>query len=509
MAIITKSSVVGFKKETTSSELIDLAAGAEFVPMRAGASITSSVETLDSDELLNSLGKTKSFITKETPTASFPKYLKHSGVEGTEPEYGILIESALGNKDIQGTERDTVAGSTAGTSAAAATIEVDAGEGAEYLTGKAVLIKDSTNGYSIRNVKSVATDTLTLNYNLANAPASGVNLGQVVQYYPAKSGHPSYSMHLYQSSTSSAYHQAMAGCRTTSMGLTFPANGFAEMNFEIAGTDYYYNPLRTTASDSYIDFSDTTPTTFAIQADIGVWKTPHELARHLELKMNGVGSVDTFTVSFDDSTGQFTFASDGTTFQLLWNTGANTANTIGDLIGFSVAADDTGALTYTADSALSYDPAYTPSYDNSDNLVIRGAELVIGDFDQYTCKKATQASFTIGTPKTDVDDLCDANGVSESITLDREATFSATLILEQHEADLFDKFINNTTTQLMFNCGTKSGGNWVAGKCFNIYFANASVTAHVVADNNGYQVVNLEAKALVTSSSEEVFINFV
>ena len=32
----------------------------------------------------------------------------------------------------------------------------------------------------------------------------------------------------------------------------------------------------------------------------------------------------------------------GSTFSLLWNTGTNAANTIGDLIGFSVAGNDTG-----------------------------------------------------------------------------------------------------------------------------------------------------------------------
>lgn len=508
MALITKSSVVAFKKETTVSELINPASGAEFVPMRSGGSITAAVETIGSDEMINSLGASKEFVVKEVPTASFPKYLKHSGVEGQEPEYGVLIESALGSKDIQGTERNTVGGSTAGTAAARATLVVDSGEGAEYLTGKAVMIKDATNGYSIRNVKSVATDTLSLNFNLSNAPASGINLGKAVQYYPAKSGHPSYSMHVYQASVASAYHQAIAGCRTTAMNLSFPANNYAEINFDIAGTDFYLNPMVVASTDSYLDFSDTAPTTYAIQLDLKSYKTPHELARAIEAKMNGVGSVDSYTVTFDNTTGKFTFTSDGTTFQLLWNSGANTANTVGDLLGFTVAADDTGALTYTSDNAISYDPAYTPSYDNSDNLVIKGSELVIGSFNEFSCRSATQASFSIGTPKVDINDLCDENGVSESVTLDRTATFSTTLILAKHEAGLFDKFINNTTTELMFNCGVKSGGNWVAGKCFNIYFPNASLTSHVIADNEGYQVINLEATAFVTSSSEEVFLNF-
>lgn len=507
MALLTKSNVVAFKKETTSSELIDPSAGADFVPMRAGGAVTAAVENVVSDELINSLGRAKSFITKEVPTASFPKYLKHSGVEGQSPEYGILIESAMGSVDIQATERDVVS-ATAGDSTTAATITVDTGEGVEYLPGKAVLIKDGVNGYRIRNVKSVSGDVLTLNYNVSGAASAGVNLGRAVQYSPVVGGQPSYSMHVYQASVDSAYHQAMEGCRTTAMNINVPANGFAEMNFEIAGTGYYLNPINITASDIYLDFSDTTPTTFAAQVTPQQYKSPQELAKALETSMNSLGSVDNYTVTFDNTTGQYTFTSDGTTFQLLWNTGANTANTIGDKIGFNVASDDTGATSYTADNALTYDPPFTPAYDDSDNLVIKGAELVIGDFDEWTCRTATQASFSISTPKVDVPSICKANGIEESISLEREATLSATLILNKHDVGYFDRFINNESTSVMFNCGTKSGGSWVAGKCFNIYLTNASITSNVIADNEGYQVINLEASAHVTTGEEEVYINF-
>ena len=57
----------------------------------------------------------------------------------------------------------------------------------------------------------------------------------------------------------------------------------------------------------------------------------------------------TFTVTFSTTTLKFTIAADGE-FSLLWNTGANKLVDISTMCGFSDAADDTGAATYTADT---------------------------------------------------------------------------------------------------------------------------------------------------------------
>ena len=87
------------------------------------------------------------------------------------------------------------------------------------------------------------------------------------------------------------------------------------------------------------------------------------------------------TCTFDKSTGKFTIATDGALLSLLWNTGANTANKL-DAIGFDTVADDTGALTYTADNAITYGPAVTPSYDDSDPRVVKDSMMLLGDFDE-------------------------------------------------------------------------------------------------------------------------------
>lgn len=503
---ITRTNVIAIKEETTEGTLIDPAGASEFIAINEGSNIESVTETLDSVELNADIGASKSFVSKESPVGTIEKYIKHSGTEGTAPEWGPLIKASLGTETI-GTERDTVAGSTAGTSAARATLVVDTGEGSEFETGRAVLIKDSTNNYSIRNVRSVSTDTLTLNYNLSAAPASGVNLGQSVHYSPAVTGIPTLSVHHYQNTTGSFFYQAMAGARTTTLDMAFPAADFATVTATLGGIAFYWLPIRiTSGSNDALDFNDGGGEENAT-ITAKVYNNPHELAREIQTKMDAL-TGDTITVTYSNTDGKFTIATSGGTLSLLWNTGTNTATTIGAAIGFATAADDTGATTYTSDNAQSFNPGFTPTFDGTDNLVMKNQELLLGSFDRITCIKTNTVSFTIDTPKTDVNDLCAATGVDSSAILSREVTFAATIILQQYEAEWFDKFINNTTTEMMLNIGTKTAGNWDAGKAVNFYSPQMSFTGHVVSETDGYHTIDLEGRAFVSSSQKDFHINF-
>lgn len=512
MAELTKSNVMAFKKEVTEGTLVDITTGGSFVPLRDGFSFSGVVETIDSDELIaGDIGASKSFVTKEAPTASFPKYLKHSGVEGTAPEYSVLLESAMGEQVINATEYSVTAGSVAGTSSVRASLEMISDEEDNFVVGQGLLIKDGSNNYSIRNVQNVDSvgGQLDLNYNIAAAPASGVSLGKAIAF-KGGTNHPTFSAHHYQAASGSAFHQAMAGCRVSSMSMSFPALGFAESTFEIGGINFFLNPVRVEAGvNDDIDFTDDVGTVVAT-LEAKVYQTPISLAEEVASKMTAASvasGADTISCSFSSTTGKFTIASTGAVLSLLWLTGANTATSAKTLLGFD-NIDETGALTYDSDSAQTYSPVVTPSFDDNDNLVVKGNELLIGSFDKTVCVKATEANFSIDTPKTDVPDLCTDSGTDSSIILERTATFTANLILQEHEVQNFNDMINNITTQLVFNVGPKSAGNWVAGKCMNMWFANASITATPIQDQDGYQIVALEAKAFVGSSSSDVYINF-
>jgi len=74
------------------------------------------------------------------------------------------------------------------------------------------------------------------------------------------------------------------------------------------------------------------------------------LATEVETQLNAEGAL-TYTVTYDDTTGLFTIAASGN-FTLRWNTGTNKAVDASGILGFSDAADDTGADTYTSDTAV-------------------------------------------------------------------------------------------------------------------------------------------------------------
>jgi len=506
MAELTRSQVLAFKKETTEGTLEALTAGTEFVPSREGTSITNALDSVDTDELVaGDIGASAPVVVGSTPSLSWPFYVRHSGVEGQAPNWGVTIESSLGDVDTNGTEHDTIAASTT------SVIKLDVGEGASHPVGSALLIKDGTNGYEIRNVDSVSTDDLTMNFNIANAPASGVNTGKHVLYRPVGTGHPTYSAYRYQAASSSAFKEAVSGVRTTSLGMEFPAKDLITGTVEGEGLKYYWNQVVIDATNNKIDITDDGGV-IAVTLESKVYATQLEFAAEVATKCTAasVGSGDdVISCVYDSSTGRYTLSSSGSTFELLWLSGANNATGAYAELGFD-KVDETGATTYTSDSAATYDPDFTPDFDDADVIVARNAELLLGDNDEITCRKASNISLTIDTPKTDVNSICAVTGRAATLTLERTVTLSATLILEEHEAEIFDRAINNTTTKFMFNFGEKdSSGNWEAGKCINVYMQSAKINATPVQDQDGYAIIALEATGFVTSSTKDVYINFI
>ena len=507
MAVKMRSAVLAIKEETTEGKLELPTASTDFTALRQGFGVESSVETVESDELVNDIGASAGFVTRESPTATINKYFKHSGIEGTPPDYALLLRSSMGTQYINGTEYDTVAGSTAGDSASRAAIVVDTGEGTNFRSGQAILLKDGANGYRIRNVEDVSGDSLSLNYNVPNAPDAGVGLGKAVHYAPGADGHTTYSVHLYQSSQASKFYQAVTGCRTTSTAISFPVNALAEINFSVEGIEYFLNPVVVTATNNKIDFNEGGTSKVAVLAP-GTYKSPLEFAKYVEGVLDAAADAN-ILIGYDSKTGRFTVSGDGATLELEWSSGTNTAETAGALLGFDTSADSTGATTYTGTAARSLSPDVAPTYDDNDPTVVKNNELVIGGFDRFECRSSNNVSLTIATPKTDVEDICARSGVSGSVVLNREVTLSATLIFKEHEVGLFDDFIANKTTSIMFNHGPKSGGNWVSGRCVNVYMPNAKLTSHTISESDGIAVLDVEAKGFVSADRKDLHVNFI
>jgi hypothetical protein len=500
--IQTRNSVLAVKVESTEGVPVVPTGASDFIAIQDDFDMSQEFESLENAELKASIGMAKPISGLETGSVSFSHYMRHSGVEGTAPNYSNLLKSLFGNQVAASTEYDTIAGSTT------ILVKVNTGEGVNFQRGQALLIKDATNGYSIRPVHSVSGDNLTLGFALAVAPGTGVNLGKAVTFLPTNSGHQTLTLFYYAGNGGAL--KAVSGVRITEASIEISAGELINASYSGEGIKNYFNPINILSTDQYLDFTDDDGT-YAVTVTAQLWQDPHQLAEALTSAMNASGTTETHSVTYSDSTGKFTIANTtGALLSLLWSTGTNTANTIGDKIGFTVSADDTGALTYTSDSAISFAAPYTPSYDTADALVAKSNLCMVGDSDDYACFAAQDVSVTIGNEKTDIMSICSSSGRAGSLVSAREVTINITAYLNQYDADKFKRMRTNADTRFAYIFGQKSGDNWVAGKCGCIYAPTCVVTSLETPDADGLVGLEMELKGYVDSSGNgEIYISLV
>jgi hypothetical protein len=239
-----------------------------------------------------------------------------------------------------------------------------------------------------------------------------------------------------------------------------------------------------------------------------VYNNPLELVNALNAAFASA-TTETITVSYSNETGKFNIAtSTSSLLSLLWDSGANTANTIGATLGFDVSADDTAALSYESDDAQDYSSAIAPTYDSADPIVVKAVEFYIGDDNNMMCRCATSATIQITKETEDVDCICEETGTKGKIATQRTVTVTAEIILDKHDVSLFKAMKDSDSLKVMLNLGEKTGGNYLAGKCFNFYLPNAGVTEFVPQGEN-FVVANVTVKGFTDGTNKECFINFV
>lgn len=504
MALSNKSSVLAIMTETTEGTPVIPSGATDYTAMQDAFSIDPAFEQLQNNELRNSIGSPQPILGLENPQMSMSHYLRHSGTEGTAPDYNLLLKAVFGSEAVEGTQRVLTSGSST------TVLNGASGVGAYFERGKAVLIKDGTNGYSIRPVHSVSTDALTLGFMVSNAPATGVGLGKAVFYKPAESGHPTLSLWCYRSSGSSngGAIELIAGARVSQMSISAEAGQFINAAFTMQGTGYYYNPIDITSSTEVLDFLDDSDTR-AASVSVKTYKDPHELADAIASSMNSLGSANTFTCTYSNSTGKFTITSNGSTLTLKWNTGTNTASSIASKIGFSTAADSSSALTYTSATAQNWASPYTPTLDSASPNVAKDNEVFLGDATDNVQFTASKIQIDMNDDRFQIKDVTAVSGVSGSLITKRTTTVKLTALVVQHDAEKFRRMRNNTNVRFMYNFGVKSGNNWVAGKCGCFYIPTAVITDMNLVDDNGLLTLELELQAYVDSSSNgEVYLTF-
>jgi hypothetical protein len=507
-ATATRKSVQAIVEETTAGTPVDPSSGTQVIPLQEGFEMTPSFETQDNVELSPSVDTKAPIIGLETPESTIGHYFRHSGTEATAPNYDILLKATLGTKVAAPAQRSTTTGSTSGDINTRAVVKLGAG-GSDFQRGSAVLCKDSANGYFIRNAYSVSGNDLTLQFNLTQAaPGSGVGVGRPI-LYKTSDELPSLTHWIYLANGTAA--QAMTGARVASATINATVGEPLNMEFTLAGTKAYFDPVRIDSNDRYLDFNlGAGELSAAVNAKL--YTTPHELAEALEEAMENTGASGTFIVDYKDygnASGKFYVAHSGGVLNLLWNTGTNTANTIGDALGFTVSADDSGASGYFSDTAQSWAAPFSSTADSNVNpLIVKNNEVLFGTFERTVCTEVQEMSMTIENELQDVRDICSESGVGEKLLGARTVTVEMTMTLKKHDAKAFEQFRLGDTVSFAYNGGIKTGGNWVAGRCVNFCLMEGRITEFVPGDADDVVVLSVTIQGVANASGEGiVFIN--
>lgn len=498
MVLQTRKSVFAVVTESAENTPVAPSAATQFIAVQEGFSLAPGFSVLTNAEMKPTIGRSKDIKGLETPTFSMSHYMRSSGVEGTEAGFAPLLKCALGASSTTNTEYNTVSSSTT------TVVNVDTGEGASYEAGEALLIKN-TNGdaHEIRNIASIATDALTLAQALDNAPATGVNLGKAQLYKGVTdNSHPSLSMWAYIANGGAT--ELMAGSKVSSLSISATAGEFVNASFSIDGSSFYYNPLEVTSSNEKIDFNEGAAEITAT-LPIRWYKDPYELAEAVEDAMNLVATA-TITVTYDDSTRKFTIASDGGTFQLTWAGGTNTASSAKTLLGFT-SADDTGAVSYASDTALTFAASYTPNYDEAEPLVAKGNEVLFGTSTEVSCFDAKSVTFNLANTLADIPELCSESGSAGKIVGERVVSVDIVAYLSTGQAEEFKRYRKSDELIFTWNFGEKTAGNWVAGKTVNVHCPKVVINSFELADDGGVVVMNMSLMAFSDEGEAEVFVN--
>lgn len=500
MSLKNRKSVLALVEQIDSKPIAPTNSN-QYLALQQGFSFSPEFAELENAELKNSIGRAKTIMGVESPTFSNSHYLRASGVEGQAPNFGLLLKSLLGSQIVNAVEYDTVAGTTD------SSIQLGLGEAANFVKGQALLVKDTVNGYSIRNVLELdlALDTIELSQPVANAITDGTLLGKAITYQAESEGHPSLSIWGYRANGGAV--ELISDAKVSELGVEIAAGELINGSYTLAGIEYFFNPIEIVAGQTFVDIEIEGAVTISVSLKEGFYKDPHDLAESLTQLLQAGGASD-LVVTYDDE-GKFVFSKDAGSLDLLLDTGVNAANSAWNALGFiDLSADLTGALEYTSEVELEYEAPQSPQFDDAEPLVAKHNEVIIGDKDVSACFGARSLNLTVTNEVARQPNLCAPTGFKGQENTSRLVTIAVMATLQKHEAKFFRKFRKNENVQFTFNAGQRAGGQWKAGSCVNVFSPSMTISQWSLTDEDDIVVLEMQLTAYVKKNDKEFFINF-
>ena len=228
---IKNNTKIAIMEEVTEGTFVVPASGSNFIQAIAdGVSMDPSKELLERDLLGAGLSKETPRTGLWSVSGTISVEAKANGVEGEAPEYGLLLESGLGNKRsaVTKTSSDTDGGTYSDTVICFDLVDVDV-----YNVGDTLLIKRAGE-FHRSPIKSIAGNEVTLLVaDPAGAFVDGLEVGALTTYLPADEDHKAVSISKY---IEDAVLESAVGCKVKSIAFSgFETGAMAKFDFGFEG----------------------------------------------------------------------------------------------------------------------------------------------------------------------------------------------------------------------------------------------------------------------------------
>lgn len=261
---IKKNTKVAIVEETTEGTEKAYTSGAAFLAVLAdGVSLEPSRDLLDRNILNSSIGRSTPRNGMRSVSVTIPVEAKAHQTAGSAPEYGGLVEGALGaTRNLTGAVTSKASGNTT------QVLAIEDADISKFAVGDVVKVLES-GAHFVAAIQSRVTTggaaTITLSRAAGSTFSNSVQVEKFTTYYPANDGHPSFTVHKsVEATTSQSGRQEKAiGCKVTSMSLSnFSTGQIPEFSFSLEGTDYNF----VLGTDGYAATYDTSLPPIALSA---------------------------------------------------------------------------------------------------------------------------------------------------------------------------------------------------------------------------------------------------
>lgn len=238
---IKKNTKVAVMAEASEGVEQAIASGADYLQtLEDGFSLETTREQLDRAVLIGSIGRLKPLLGMRSATVSLSCEAKGPEIAGDEPEYGLLVEGALGDKHVLSSQVTTKSsGNTA------SSLKIEDADIADFRVGQIIKVLQSGAHHhcaitAVDATLGAAAITVTPARTAGNF-ANSVVIEKGVTYCPANSDHQSFTVvrDIESSLTVAGKHEKATGCKVASMALSgFETGGLAQFDFSLEGMGY-------------------------------------------------------------------------------------------------------------------------------------------------------------------------------------------------------------------------------------------------------------------------------